>query len=946
MKRPQVATPEPRRGGGLALLLVWLAAASAAATPLSDPQVDAYKVRVGTQTFSGLYQFTTNSLLVETAQAIQGLGCDTIKLYLGPNYPRQYKENLPGNVTSLLSLAKDGPSTRPVLDMPFRHIIAWAYPFSNPDAPFANGSYTPTEQANDYREMYDLTRYLLTNYNNSGKTFYLGHWEGDGYLDVVVNGVHWATNPSPAVVASMIAWENNRQKAVDDAKAGTACTNVNVFYYAEVNRVRDARSNGPTNNIRAINAVVPYVTNLDFVSYSSYDAMNYDTSTLYAVLDYVEANIPPVPAAKAGRLPAERLWIGEYGWGGSSPAAQEPLNRAYVQRLLNYGAKAIPFILYWEIYDNETNTDGSFKNFCLIDSSNSKVPSYYLHQRFINSARLAVAQFKETNGRLPTDSEFIGRVSPLLDQPLPAPVALTVANLAAIVVSNTAAQVSGCLAQGNYGDEQGTVRVFWGQQDGGTVRTAWEHSLTVGVNTHFNPATFTASLPDLANNASYCFRFYATNSGGEAWAPASGRFDMPALNPAGFGSCLKLTFAGYNRAEPLTNFPALVCLGAHLPGFSYRQFASPTGGDLRFTDSDGKQLLPAEIETWNTNGTSSVWVRLPRLSGPSDCLWAYWGNPVATNPPASQTDGSVWAPGFELVWHLRETNFPYADSTLKHPATSGSAPTAAPGRIGQGCAFNGTANYLNAGTVDLGDQFTLSAWVNLDPSAFNIQTVWANQKTGYGSAGFSMFVDYWNTANKDLRLGTGNGSGTETGGREVATPTNAVSFGQWHLLSLAIDRTNGSPYGKVDFYVDGAGLGSASVVSNFTTQAGLNLGRFTNGSYYFRGTLDEARIENRARSSNWVWATWLTVASNTALAAYSAVTQAPPTLALAQTGNGLLLAWPGTGVGFGLYAATNLAPPVSWLLATNQPALVSTQWQVQLPRDGNDARFFRLQPLN
>ena len=39
--------------------------------------------------------------------------------------------------------------------------------------------------------MYDLTHYLLTNYNNSGKTFYLGHWEGDGYLNVN----DWTTNP-------------------------------------------------------------------------------------------------------------------------------------------------------------------------------------------------------------------------------------------------------------------------------------------------------------------------------------------------------------------------------------------------------------------------------------------------------------------------------------------------------------------------------------------------------------------------------------------------------------------------------------------------------------------------------------------------------------------------------------------------------------------------------
>src|ERR1041385_2818439 len=49
------------------------------AASLSDPAVDAYNARIGTQTFSGQYKFTTNTLLVETAQAITNFGSDTIK---------------------------------------------------------------------------------------------------------------------------------------------------------------------------------------------------------------------------------------------------------------------------------------------------------------------------------------------------------------------------------------------------------------------------------------------------------------------------------------------------------------------------------------------------------------------------------------------------------------------------------------------------------------------------------------------------------------------------------------------------------------------------------------------------------------------------------------------------------------------------------------------------
>jgi hypothetical protein len=893
---------------------------------LSDPVVDAYNVRVGTQTFAGLYQFTTNTLLVETAQAITNMGSDIIKMYLGSNYPRQYNYSLAPNITNLMTLARDDASCHHTLDLPFHHIIAWAYPFSNPDAPFGDGSYTATEQANDYREIYDLTRYLLTNYNNSGKTFYLGHWEGDGYLNVN----NWSTNPSSAVIQGMIGWQNTRQKAVDDAKAGSGgFTNVKVFYYAEVNRVRDAMLNGPTNNQRAINYVVPYVTNLDFLSYSSYDAMNLATPDLYATLDYIEARLP---TNKLSSVPGERVWIGEYGWGGSQTTAQqEPTSRAYIQRLLNYGAKALPHILFWEMYDNETN-----KLFCLIDSNNVKVASYYLHQRYINNARLLTAQFKESNGRLPTDSEFASLVSPMLNQPLPAPVSLAVSNQGASLLTSSSARVSGSLAQGIYRDDQASVWVFWGRQDGGSLRTAWEHSLLVGLNTNFNPATFTAVLTNLVPQTNYFFRFYATNATGEVWAPGSDLFSTATLNPPDYGSSMKITFAGYTAGEPLSNFPVLVRLGTNVPGFSYRQFASPSGGDLRFTASDGQILIPHELDEWNTNGTSSVWVGVPRLTGPSDYIRAYWGNPLAAAPPFTSTNGAVWKPNYLVVYHLKENGFPYTDSSQQHPALSGVAPVSVLGQIGRGCAFDGKSQFLDAGVLNLGNAFTLSAWVNIANAATNIQTVWANQKGGYTSAGFAWFVNTYLTADQKLDFGSGDG----VNGNETTTAAGAVSFGHWHLLSAAVNRTSGT----VELFVDGADLGgSGLVVNDFANQADLNLGRFTNANFYFTGIIDEARIQNAVVSSNWLRADWMTVASNAVFSTYSPVTQTLPPLSLTAGANVLLVSWPASGVGFALYSATNLVRAVAWAPVGVSPVLVNGEWQINLPATNSSPTFLRLQ---
>ncbi len=76
----------------------------------------------------------------------------------------------------------------------------------------------------------------------------------------------------------------------------------------------------------------------------------------------------------------------------------------------------------------------------------------------------------------------------------------------------------------------------------------------------------------------------------------------------------RLTFPGYTRSETLTNIPLLVTLSTNIPGFSYADFANPFGGDLRFTDETGTTELSYEIEQWNTNGTSLVWVRVPLLT--------------------------------------------------------------------------------------------------------------------------------------------------------------------------------------------------------------------------------------------------------------------------------------------------------------------------------------------
>ena len=588
-------------------------------------------------------------------------------------------------------------------------------------------------------------------------------------------------------------------------------------------------------------------------------------------------------------------------------------------------------MLFWEIYNNEPN-----RAFWLIDSNNVKVASYYLHERFLNNARLLVAQFKGRNGRLPTDSEFGPLVSPMLNQPLPPPVHLTVANLGATLTAAATASISGTLAQGVYGDDCADVRVFYGLSDGGTNRWSWERDQLIALNTNFSTTTFTAVITNLVRDTNYFYRFYATNSSGEAWAPTSGRFNTTAIHPLDYGSHMKITFTGYNRGEPLLDFPVLVNLSTSLPGFSYRQFASPAGGDLRFTDAEGLTPLPFEIDEWNTNGTSSAWVRVPMLGSTNDFIQAYWGNPLAAGLPPSSSDGSVWSSDHLLVYHLEESGFSYADSALRYPALSGVAPVSTSGLIGRGSRFDGSSQYLNFGVISFGNSFTLSAWVNLDPTATDIRTIWANKTGGYNTAGFALYVDTYQTSDRKLVLETGDG----VSGATSSTDIGAVSAGQWHQVTAVVDRTGG----KARLYVDGRERTQiTNIRTDFASQNAVNLGRFTSGDFYWKGKMDEVRIESVVRSTNWAWASWMTVASNSALASYSSVVQQPLALSVAGIGKEGLVYWPAHGVGAALRSATNLATPITWTPVTNQPVLVSNQWQITLPTDSSEARFYQLQ---
>jgi hypothetical protein len=383
-------------------LLIALAPVCGAQPPPDAAQsveIDTFNYVLGTQTIGKAYQLTDKPFLVETAEAIHQMGSNLLKIAMSSrSYGKNYGLKRRDDIRSLADMATREPSVKAVLDMPFGIYQIWAYCFTS--GWWADGL-SEAERAAEYEEMYAFARHLLRTYNGSGKTFLLGHWEGDWHLH---RNYDRKKDPSPERIQGMIEWLNTRQKAIDDAKRDVGHSDVALYHYTEVNLVQKAISGG----VCLTNNVLPHV-DVDYVSYSSYDTINNVRGNarekLHEALDYVESKLPP----KDG-VPGRRVFIGEYGYPLTSRQVgsaekQDEYARDLCRAALEWGC---PYVLFWEMYCNcdEYKETGKHRGMWLIDDTGRKQPFYYTLQRYYGQSREYIAEFRKTHGRAPTADEF------------------------------------------------------------------------------------------------------------------------------------------------------------------------------------------------------------------------------------------------------------------------------------------------------------------------------------------------------------------------------------------------------------------------------------------------------------------------------------------------------------------------------------------------------------
>lgn len=374
-----------------------------------------------------------------------------------------------------------------------------------------------------------------------------------------------------------------------------------------------------------------------------------------------------------------------------------------------------------------------------------------------------------------------------------------------------------------------------------------------------------SSHVNVAESLSAAGAFFAASAAGSA----------TAFDASGYSHKIAFLASGYAGTSVLTNFPVLVRLSpALIEGFSYADFKSPdTGADLRFVGSEGSGL-PFEIDSWDTNGTSLIWVKVPELTA-STSLTAYYGNAAPADAPAAS---NVWS-SYAGVWHLGDADSsglshdsgPFAIDGINDAATT----AVTDGVVGVCRRISGTDRGVKGGGIlvpgytnlaaNSSSVFTVGGWIrHKRDQAPYWDHVFYKRAAGDEPTGFcSEFYDsYWAV---DV-YGAAN-----DGDHDDSRAWLPGSYGAYEWVHFVLVYSNAS----VSAYADGVRILATERTPVIANNYPLAFGTSSmNDDCNFKGEMDELRVTPVACSADWIAAEYAVVASN---ADFLAASPAVPT---------------------------------------------------------------------
>ncbi len=272
---------------------------------------------------------------------------------------------------------------------------------------------------------------------------------------------------------------------------------------------------------------------------------------------------------------------------------------------------------------------------------------------------------------------------------------------------------------------------------------------------------------------------------------------------------------------------------------------SSNGSVLRYADNVGRSL-PYEVECWDTNGVSLVWVRIPAVAKGTMFTMHYGGAPVAKIQPRR-----VWS-DYVGVWHMAEDGGVVADSSpngidARPVGVAASKQVAADGVFGRARVNSSDSrSYLGQSMLkiddctllDIGAEFTMSGWVKmtLPTTADGLARIASRNRGGTYSPDWELAISGFDT----LRCYAGS--------HEPVSATIPSAETNWVHIAAVFSGTN------LTAYANGVKVLDAPIAAVKDTDNKLVFGSKEKAMVrsHFTGLFDEFRLRDAASSADWI----------------------------------------------------------------------------------------------
>jgi len=312
----------------------------------------------------------------------------------------------------------------------------------------------------------------------------------------------------------------------------------------------------------------------------------------------------------------------------------------------------------------------------------------------------------------------------------------------------------------------------------------------------------------------------------------------------------QVTVAHVNASgETLVNFPAYI-------NVSKEPEMQSDYDDVVFVDNSNN-VMAFELENY-TSDHAIFWVNITSLPNTGASFWMYYGNDGATS---QENPEGVWDANTVMVHHFEDLN----DSTsYGNDGTNYGSTYSSTWLLDGEREFDGTDDYVDCGSdesLNITDAITIEAWVKPNGADENgYIVVKGNPIATNGGPGV-----WWEGSEDRIHLIDDN----------TYKPSNAVFSDNnvWVHVAVTVDTD-----GNVKFYRNGesAGTGTITLTSNTDSLYIANRKDGTSAATHFYGIIDEVRISNVSRSSDWINESYQLVTNQSDFVTFGAVENVPP----------------------------------------------------------------------